>query len=89
MQKWRARVQRAVKSFHDAASNAGAQIEKYRAMTGEERLKLALDLHELSCAIARDGIRYQHPEASGDEVERLLRSGSRWRKACDGAGACH
>ena len=50
-----------------------AQIEKYRAMTGEERLKLALDLHELSCEVARDGTRYQHPEASADEVERLLR----------------
>jgi hypothetical protein len=49
------------------------QIEKYRAMTGEERLKLALDLHELSCEVARAGIRYQHPEASADEVERLLR----------------
>jgi hypothetical protein len=49
------------------------QIEKYRVMTGEERLKLALDLHELSCAIARDGIRHQHPGASADEVERLLR----------------
>jgi type II secretory pathway predicted ATPase ExeA len=42
-------------------------------MTGEERLKLALDLHELSCEVARAGIRYQHPEASADEVERLLR----------------
>jgi len=50
-----------------------AQIKKYRAMTGEERLKLAFDLHELSCEIARDGIRYQYPEASPDEVERLLR----------------
>ena len=50
-----------------------AQIEKYRAMTGEERLKLALDLHELSCEIARSGIRYQHPKASVDEVGRLLR----------------
>ncbi len=50
-----------------------AQIEKYRAMTGEERLKLALDLHELSCEIARDGIRHQQPEASANEVERLLR----------------
>jgi hypothetical protein len=89
MQRWCALLQRALKSFHDAASNAGAQIEKYRAMTGEERLKPALDLHELSREIARDGIRCQHPEASGDEVERLLRSGSRWRKACDRAGACH
>ena len=50
-----------------------AQIGKYRAMTGEERLKLALDLHELSCEIARAGIRCQHPEASTDDVERLLR----------------
>jgi hypothetical protein len=49
------------------------QIEKYRAMTGEERLKLALDLHELSCQIARDGIRHQHPGASADDVERRLR----------------
>jgi hypothetical protein len=49
------------------------QIEKYRAMTGEERLKLALDLHELSCEIAREGIRYQNPNAGPDEVERLLR----------------
>jgi hypothetical protein len=36
------------------------QIEKYRAMTGEERLKLALDFRELSCEIARDGIRHQY-----------------------------
>jgi len=50
-----------------------AQIEKYRAMSGEERLKLAFDLHELACEIARDGIRHQHPAASPDEVERLLR----------------
>ena len=49
------------------------QIEKYRAMTGEERLKVSLGLHELACEIARDGIRHQHPEASADEVERRLR----------------
>jgi Rv0078B-related antitoxin len=49
------------------------QIEKYRAMTGEERLKLGLDLHELSCEIAREGVRHQHPDAGPDEVERLLR----------------
>lgn len=49
------------------------QIEKYRAMTGEERLKLAFNLHELSCAIAREGIRHLHPDATAEEVERLLR----------------
>ncbi len=49
------------------------QIERYRQMTGEERLAVALELHELSCDIAREGIRHQHPEASPAEVERSLR----------------
>lgn len=48
------------------------QIERYRAMSGEERLAVALDLHELSCDIAREGIRAQHPDADEAEVERLL-----------------
>ena len=49
------------------------QIERYRAMTGEERLDLALRLHELSCDVAREGIRRQHPSASREEVEVFLR----------------
>ena len=49
------------------------QIARYRKMTGEERLALALDLHELACEIARQGIRYRHPGASSEDVERLLR----------------
>jgi len=49
------------------------QIERYRQMTGEQRLALALDLHEMSCEIAREGIRRQHPLADPNEVERLLR----------------
>jgi type II secretory pathway predicted ATPase ExeA len=42
-------------------------------MTGEQRLAVALDLHELSCDIAREGIRRQNPRADAAEVERLLR----------------
>jgi len=49
------------------------QIERYRRMTGEQRLSVALELHDISCAIAREGIRHQHPEADDAEVERLLR----------------
>jgi len=49
------------------------QIEHYRSMTGEQRLAIALNLHELSCDIAREGIRQGHPEADAAEVERLLR----------------
>jgi hypothetical protein len=49
------------------------QIERYRRMTGEQRLAIALRLHELSCNLAREGIRHQNPQADEAEVERLLR----------------
>jgi hypothetical protein len=49
------------------------QIECYRQMTGEQRLTIALELHEMSCNIAREGIRRQNPNADAAEVERLLR----------------
>jgi type II secretory pathway predicted ATPase ExeA len=56
-----------------AAAALEKQIAQYRLMTGEQRLAIALGLHEMSCQIAREGIRRQHPEANADEVERLLR----------------
>jgi len=56
----------------NAATALDEQIKRYRRMTGEQRLAVALELHEMSCDIAREGIRHQHPEASPTEVERLL-----------------
>jgi hypothetical protein len=55
-----------------AATATEKQIERYRQMTGEQRLKIALDLHEMSCDIAREGIHRQHPNASEAEVEKFL-----------------
>jgi hypothetical protein len=49
------------------------QIEIYRGMSGEQRLKIALDLHEFACNVSRAGIRTQYPDASEEEVERHLR----------------
>ena len=49
-----------------------AQIQKYAAMTGEQRLELAFEMHELSCDLAREQIRDQFPEAETAEVERRL-----------------
>lgn len=49
------------------------QIELYRAMTGEQRLRIALDLHKLSCDVVREGIRRQSPRADEQEVEQHLR----------------
>ncbi|HEY3761621.1 MAG TPA: hypothetical protein VGN23_07730 [Verrucomicrobiae bacterium] len=57
----------------NAAAALDKQIERYRQMTGEQRLAIALELHEMSCEIAREGIRRQHPGADAAEVERLLR----------------
>ena len=57
----------------NAATALNEQIKRYRHMTGEQRLTLALELHEMSCEIAREGIRQQHPQADAAEVERLLR----------------
>ncbi len=50
------------------------QIERYRQMTGEERLKIALDLHAFSCDVAREAIRRQFPSADEAEVDRRLRA---------------
>jgi hypothetical protein len=57
------------------------QLESYRRMTGEERLAIALRLHELACDLSRDGIRRQFPKASVEEVERHLHQ--RLRRAHD------
>jgi hypothetical protein len=50
-----------------------AQIGQYRQMTGEQRLGIALDLHEFACAVAREGIRRQFPRADATEVDRRMR----------------
>jgi hypothetical protein len=49
------------------------QIDRYRVMTREERVGIALRLHELACDMARLGIRRQNPKATPAEVEELLR----------------
>jgi hypothetical protein len=48
------------------------QIAGYRRMTGEQRLGIALDLHEFACDLARAGILAQNPGADETEVERQL-----------------
>ncbi len=50
-----------------------AQILRYREMTCEQRVGIALRLHELACEMARLGIRRQHPGASEADVKELLR----------------
>ena len=56
----------------DPKAALDCQLEGYRRMTGEQRLAIALGLHELACEVAREGIRHQHPGATPQEVERHL-----------------
>jgi Rv0078B-related antitoxin len=49
------------------------QIERYRQMSPAQRIELALRLHELASEVARSGIRAQHPKATDEQVEEMLR----------------
>jgi hypothetical protein len=71
----------------NAATASDKQIERYRQMTGEQRLKIALDLHEMSCDMARAGIRRQHPNANEAEVEYFLRARIEQARAASAVGA--
>ena len=50
------------------------QLEAYRQMTGEQRLKIGLGLYEASLAIAREGIRNRYPDASEAEIAEKLKA---------------
>jgi len=57
----------------DPSAALQEQLECYRRMSGQKRLAIALELHELACEIARTGIRRQFPLADQAEVDRRLR----------------
>lgn len=50
------------------------QLEAYRQMTGEERLRIGLGLYEASLAIAREAIRNRFPGADDAFIEEKLRA---------------
>jgi hypothetical protein len=49
------------------------QIEIYRRMLPHERLRVGFELYELARALARSGVRYQHPEWDEDAVEEEVK----------------
>jgi hypothetical protein len=54
------------------AAAAELQLEAYRAMGLADRLKIALELSDLTHALAVAGIRRQDPECSEEEARRRL-----------------
>ena len=55
------------------------QLQRYREMTGEQRLRIGLVLFESSVEIARQAVRDRFPDADPEEVEervqRRIRAG--------------
>jgi hypothetical protein len=49
------------------------QVERARGMTGEQRFREGLALCDRTFGIMRDGIRYEFPNATPEEVSRILR----------------
>ena len=49
------------------------QLEAYRRMTGEERLRIGLGLYEAALGIAREAIRNRFPDAEESLIEEKLR----------------
>ena len=49
------------------------QIKRYREMSGEERLAIALEMHEHECDTVRASIQAQHAGIDTSEAERLFR----------------
>lgn len=49
------------------------QLDRYRQMTGEQRLAISVRMHELACAITLEGIRFQFPQESPEQHEHRLK----------------
>lgn len=55
-------------------------IERARLMTPDEKAREALDLADYAIELQRIGLRTRHPEATHEELERLL---SEWLASDD------
>jgi hypothetical protein len=51
---------------------ARKQIEMYRRMTGKQRLRIAMELYEVSRELIAHNIRMMHPGISEDEFRKKL-----------------
>ena len=49
-------------------------VEKFRNMSGDESLKMGIDLSETSLLILADSIRNKNPEIQNEEIKRKIHS---------------
>ncbi len=48
------------------------KVSRARMMSPDEKFDAGYTLFEQACEVTRAGIRFQHPEANEQEVERIL-----------------
>jgi hypothetical protein len=48
------------------------QVERYRRMSGEERLRIGLGLFESAVNVAREAVRHQFPDADDQTIEQKV-----------------
>jgi len=48
------------------------QINAYRRMSGEERLRIGLGLFESAVNVAREAVRHQFPDADDQTIEQKV-----------------
>lgn len=49
------------------------QIERYRQMTGQQRLQIGFELYDLAEDMVRCSVRQQHPDWDADQVAAEVR----------------
>ena len=55
-----------------SAAAYARQVELFRAMSPEDRLRLAESMSVEVCSLAAAGIRHRHPEYSAEDVDAAL-----------------
>lgn len=50
-----------------------AHVEVYRRMTGEQRLRIGMEFHELGRVLVRLGLRHEHPEWDEERIAREVK----------------
>ena len=49
------------------------QIEIYKAMTPQQRLKIALDMYQMARKLKAAGLRMSHPDWNEEQVQKAVR----------------
>lgn len=56
------------------------KIVRARGLTPDQRLRIGMDLFETSIGLMKDGIRWQFPGSTAEDVQRILNERLEWMR---------